>query len=213
VLVALLSFAVAPLTAGAHIRSAPHAPASPAVSSFLPDSSRVGSNIVATTDDDEATVQQTIPTRTLLAPDGTLRLEERFNGAAGLSGWLVTLDPERDPVFHPQETASPWEHLGTRAGALNNTVYAIAVSGSDVYVGGAFTGAGSVPHDDSIARWDGGQWHPVGGGVHKEVAAIAMSGTHVYVGGLFTDAGGNPHADHIARVMLITKGYLPLITR
>jgi hypothetical protein len=30
------------------------------------------------------------------------------------------------------------------------------VSGSDVYVGGAFTGAGSVPHDDSIARWDGG---------------------------------------------------------
>jgi len=59
----------------------------------------------------------------------------------------------------------------------------------------------------------GGQWHPVGGGVHKEVAAIAMSGTHVYVGGLFTDAGGNPHADHIACVMLITKGYLPLITR
>ncbi|MBO9314103.1 MAG: hypothetical protein J7465_18065, partial [Chloroflexus sp.] len=60
-----------------------------------PDSSDVGSDIVATTDDDEDDALQTIPADALLAPDGTLRLEGTFNGTVDLSGWHVTLNPER----------------------------------------------------------------------------------------------------------------------
>jgi hypothetical protein len=45
----------------------------------------------------------------------------------------------RTPTASPAGTAV----RGMRAAhGLNNTVYAVAVSGSDVYVGGAFTDAG-----------------------------------------------------------------------
>ncbi|MCS7062410.1 MAG: hypothetical protein RMN25_14795, partial [Anaerolineae bacterium] len=43
---------------------------------------------------------------------------------------------------------------------------------------------------DYIARWDGAQWHPLGGGLNSTVLALAVSGGQVYVGGWFTDAGG-----------------------
>jgi hypothetical protein len=91
---------------------------------------------------------------------------------------------------------SAWQALGN---GLNNTVYAVAVSGSDVYVGGAFTDAGGNPNADRIARWDGSAWQALGSGLNSWVSAIAVSGTNVYVGGAFTDAGGNPNADRIAR--------------
>ncbi|MDW8145463.1 MAG: hypothetical protein RMJ48_04040 [Roseiflexaceae bacterium] len=84
-------------------------------------------------------------------------------------------------------------------GGLNSTVLALAVSGSDVYVGGKFTNAGGVPNTSRIARWDGAQWRPLGGGVNGSVSALAVSGGQVYVGGAFTDAGGNVNADYIAR--------------
>ena len=137
-----------------------------------------------------------------------------------LSGWHVTLDPERGPVFHPQSLTYTWENLGTTAGAINNPVYAIAVSGADVYVGGSFFSAGSVSGADRIARWDGAQWHALGGGINSgAVYAIAISGADVYVGGRFTDAGGNPYADFVAvaRVAPETPAtkrvHLPLIMR
>lgn len=78
---------------------------------------------------------------------------------------------------------------------MNNEVYAIAISGSDVYVGGLFTTAGGVAANH-IAKWDGlgGQWSPLGSGMYGTdpgVAAIGISGSDVYVGGEFTTAGGN----------------------
>ena len=148
-------------------------------------------------DDEDDDAPQTIPADELLAPDGTLRLDGAVTGVVDLSGWHVTLDPEIGPVFHPQSFT--WEHLGTRPGALNNAVYAVAVSGSDVYVGGGFTDAGGNPNADRIARWDGSAWQALGSGLNSSVSAIAVSGTNVYVGGFFTDAGGNPNADRIAR--------------
>ncbi len=82
---------------------------------------------------------------------------------------------------------------------LNSFVYAIAVSGTDVYVGGSFTDAGGNANADYIARWDGSTWNALGSGLDSSVLAIAVSGTDVYVGGNFTDAGGNVDADYIAR--------------
>ena len=80
-----------------------------------------------------------------------------------------------------------WSALGN---GTKNTVSAIAVSGNNVYVGGAFTGI--QISDDSvdtncrfIARWDGTNWHPLLKGVENEVMAIAVNGNDIYAGGWF----------------------------
>ncbi|MCS7290653.1 MAG: hypothetical protein NZ699_16145 [Roseiflexus sp.] len=81
-----------------------------------------------------------------------------------------------------------------------------------MYVGGKFTNAGGVPNTSRIARWDGAQWRPLGGGVNSTVYALAVSGSNVYVGGKFTNAGGNHRADRIAAHPL-PRIYLPLVVR
>src|SRR5262245_18731817 len=88
-------------------------------------------------------------------PDGTLDLTRGVSAPLNLSGWNVTLDPARGPVLSQQIASGTWNALGT---GLNSTVNAIAVSGSDVYVGGAFTDAGGNANADRIARWNGSTW-------------------------------------------------------
>ena len=77
---------------------------------------------------------------------------------------------------------------------LSNSVYAVAVSGTDVYVGGNFPSAGGVPGTQGIAKWNGSSWSALGSGIggifNPYVLAIAVSGTDVYVAGSFTSAGG-----------------------
>ena len=91
-----------------------------------------------------------------------------------------------------------WSALGSGVGGGTDPfVRAIAVSGTDVYVGGAFTTAGGSPASN-IAKWNGTAWAALGGGVNGAVYAITVSGTDVYVGGSFTNAGGPP-ANYIAR--------------
>lgn len=71
---------------------------------------------------------------------------------------------------------------------LDGTVHAIAVHGSDVYVGGTFTVAGGAPAS-RIARWDGNQWWPLGPGLNGAVQSITVQGDDIYVGGSFSAAG------------------------
>ena len=208
-LAALLLVAVAAPAGGATVGSAPMAgPPAPVVAIAPPVAASVADAAfapVAATDDDEDNNPQTIPAEDLLAPDGTLRPDGTFNGAVDISGWNVTLDPDNGPIFSPQALTYTWEHLGTGVeGSLKGTVTTIAISGTDVYVGGSFTNAGGVPGANRIARWDGAQWHAVGGanaisGIFPSVNTIAISSTDVYVGGSFTNAGGVPGANSIAR--------------
>jgi hypothetical protein len=68
---------------------------------------------------------------------------------------------------------------------LKNYVDAVAVHGTDVYVGGGFyPNAGS--NFDGLAHWDtvGNQWSAISG-ASANVYALALSGDDLYVGGTF----------------------------
>ena len=115
-----------------------------------------------------------------------------------------------------------WTALGDGSNldsnGTNDTVFAIAVVGTDVYVGGVFTevrkdAANAVPASH-IAKWDGNNWSALGDGSNAAsngvasgqggvVSAIAAAGGYIYVGGTFNDAhtsaGNFVMATHIAR--------------
>ncbi len=72
---------------------------------------------------------------------------------------------------------------------LSGPVYALKITGGNVYAGGLFTTAGGTSAN-RIAKWNGTSWSVLGTGVSGDVRAIAISGNDVYVGGNFTTAGG-----------------------
>lgn len=86
---------------------------------------------------------------------------------------------------------STWSALGS---GLNNSVAALAVSGTNVYAGGYFTNAGGVAAN-YVAKWDGITWSALGSGVDGTVRALAVIGTDLYVGGAFSNTGGTPAHD------------------
>ncbi len=105
---------------------------------------------------------------------------------------------------------SAWSALGSSAagnGALNNVVRAIAVTGSDLYVGGVFNDAAGIPEADNLATWNGSAWSAMGsngtgGGVITNgggVWALAASSLGLYMGGFFADVAGILTADNIAK--------------
>jgi hypothetical protein len=81
--------------------------------------------------------------------------------------------------------------LGVSSGRFNDTeVTALAVSGTDLYVGGVFITAGDVAATN-IAKWDGTNWSALGSGMNAAVTALAISGNTLYAGGDFITEGGN----------------------
>ena len=87
------------------------------------------------------------------------------------------------------------------------TVYALVVyddgTGPSLYAGGSFDVAGKV-EVNGLARWDGKEWSPVGGGTDGVVVALDVFDDGIdevpalYAGGIFFMAG-NVAANHIAR--------------
>jgi len=94
---------------------------------------------------------------------------------------------------------SGWNTLGTGNGVFGGpggAVIALAIAGTDVYVGGQFATVGSLVVNN-IAKWDGTRWSSLGTGPNNgvtgtsaQVVALAVAGNVLYVGGIFSRAGG-----------------------
>mgnify|MGYP006286433973 CR=1 FL=1 len=90
-----------------------------------------------------------------------------------------------------QAGSAGWSALGD--GLSRSIVYALAVIGDDLYVGGLFSQAGGVTARN-IAVFDTTQagnagWSPLGDGVDNTVTALATIGENLYAGGFFSHAG------------------------
>ena len=142
---------------------------------------------------------------TLLKADGTLDLSKGYNGSLDAAGWRMVHGNNGEPRFIRATSPEPsidlpartvvgsdtgyWDGRFSFPGlGVNDYVMAIAVSGSDVYVGGKFTRAGDI-QANRIAKWNGSRWSTLGSGVNGVVNSIAVSGSLVYAGGGFTQAG------------------------
>jgi len=136
----------------------------------------------------------------ILRADG--RLRAGVSGSFSPKGYRMVLGRHGAPRFVRTGAAAAgdtsWDDRfglpGVQNGIEVSQVNAIAVVGSDVYVGGIFTFAGDAPHS-YVAEWDGQAWQNLSGGVSgapsgesPEVDALAVSGTTLYVGGIFTTA-------------------------
>jgi hypothetical protein len=102
-----------------------------------------------------------------------------------------------------------WSDVGggiQASAGLFATAYAMAVFDPDdsgpippsLFVGGYFTSAGNTVNTANIARWDGSQWHSVGGAdssVDCFFVRQEADGPRLYAGGDFQSIGGvfSPH--------------------
>jgi N-acetylneuraminic acid mutarotase len=110
-----------------------------------------------------------------------------------------------------------WSSLGTgSSNGVSGGVYALAVVGNEVVVGGEFTSAGGVSAN-RVARFNTqtNTWSSLGmfssNGVNDVVNALAVVGNEVVVGGLFTSAGG-VSANGVARFNTQTNTWSSLGT-
>jgi hypothetical protein len=123
-----------------------------------------------------------------LEPDG--RLDERaverteYTGPVDLTGYRAGLDPRtRAPVFSRLEPgasggedASWWNGFGDPGSdprTFDGTVECYAVYQGQLIAAGRFTKAGSRALG-YVARWDGHDWQPLGGGRPGEVRALVV---------------------------------------
>lgn len=91
-----------------------------------------------------------------------------------------------DPTFSDAD----WVSLNPGIPGTNHQVHAIVADASgNIYIGGAFTFAGTAPAN-FIVKWNGSTWSALGSGMNDYVWALAVIGSDLYAGGGFTAAGG-----------------------
>ena len=123
-----------------------------------------------------------------LAPDGTLYAGGQFNSAGGFAATNIA-----------RWNGTRWSPMGRGIPAIDRPPVLSLAVGVDgmVYAGGYFSAAGAVSAN-SIARWDGQTWSPMGAGFLNgnqgsvaTVATIGVNGHRIYAGGLFSVSGAN----------------------
>jgi hypothetical protein len=107
---------------------------------------------------------------------------------------------------------SSWSPLGSSSVGFG--VYALAVSGRNLYAGGVGSG-------NRIAKWNGAAWSALGSGVRNGgigettatgVYALAAVGTDLYVGGDFTLAGIQT-SGYVAHALVSTDTGITIVGR
>lgn len=113
--------------------------------------------------------------------------------------------------FVAQWIGNGWVTLG---GGTDGPVYAMAIVGNDLYVGGTFTKAGNLPANN-IAKWNflTQSWSALesngNNGINGWVSALAVRKKQLYVGGSFSLAG-NISVNNIVKWNTATKTWSPL---
>ncbi|MFI5253380.1 MAG: SBBP repeat-containing protein [Bacteroidota bacterium] len=129
-----------------------------------------------------------------LDSQGKLKLPRGFKGNLDPKGWRIDGGLKGAPRFIKSTTSNNpddprWDDRFA-IGDLDGAVNAIAVMGSNVYVGGEFLIAGNQVANH-IAMWDGEKWNALGQGLSGVPNAIALVGDTVYVGGRIDNFTGN----------------------
>ena len=87
-------------------------------------------------------------------------------------------------------SGSEWLSLGR----ANGPIWAIAVDGTNIYIGGSFSSMEGVPAT-AIAQWDGNGWRSLGDGLTffgsaPDVKDLAFANGRLYIGGRFSEIAG-----------------------
>jgi len=111
-------------------------------------------------------------------------------------GFFTVMGEVKSPAIMKWDGTN-WAGLGTGLKGDSPLVYAIAVRGADVYVGGfSITNAGGISVTN-LAHWNGASWSDIGG-VNGFIKSMLVVSNDLYVAGDFTRAGGVT-ATNIAR--------------
>lgn len=157
----------------------------------------------------------------MLNADGTLKLQQGQSGGLDLTGWHVSLDPQREPrVARNALNGEIWNPVGN--GVSDPGVYGLVRNGNELYVGGYFVYAcgdvlscssGNV-RVNNIAKWNGSNWAPLGFGLNGSVSALVIIGNDIYVGGAFTQICGNANCNsgntpvnHLAKWSIVSNSW------
>ncbi|MGA9117462.1 MAG: T9SS type A sorting domain-containing protein [Bacteroidota bacterium] len=147
-----------------------------------------------------------MPLESVLNPDGTVNTGLGFRGTLDVRGWRMKQEPGGGPRFERLESPpgldaadTCWDNRFFANGITTppTSLMALAVIGTDLYVGGGFLLAGGV-RTNYVAKWNGTTWSALGTGMDDWVWCLAVMGTDLVAGGFFTTAGG-VSANHVAR--------------
>ncbi|MEO6049503.1 MAG: hypothetical protein ABIQ57_18605, partial [Candidatus Kapaibacterium sp.] len=129
--------------------------------------------------------------RALAVADGEVFAGGHFTGAGTVSAHHLAGFSGNG--WHPviADTAAHPNHNGT-----DGSVFAIAVSGNNIYIGGDFSSAGTV-RANRVACFNSAthRWLSLGDGIDSAssfVRGLAVVGTQLYVGGVFQSVSGVP---------------------
>ena len=143
--------------------------------------------------------------RSLAVSNGILYAAGDFTNAAGIEGadYLAKWNGTSWSAIGARDDGSAAIPTRPDSGGPTQGI-AVAVQGSNVYIGGSFDDVDGIPEADNLAHWDGIEWHALGSGgpgqpaLKSAVHTLLIGEAGLYAGGSFRDAANLPEADYLA---------------